>query len=130
VTYGWVEAAVDAASSFDSRSDCQEIRSMNVRAHKPTQRARRRPGAIAGAGAIAEAQRDPEVVQLASAEVEALTADHQVKVALAAYFIAEKRGFEPGHELDDWLAAEAEMAAAEQPSVTKPIQPIERETIS
>jgi hypothetical protein len=28
-------------------------------------------------------------------------------VAAAAYFIAERRGFEPGHELEDWVAAEA-----------------------
>lgn len=27
-------------------------------------------------------------------------------VARAAYYIAEARAFEPGHELDDWLAAE------------------------
>jgi len=27
----------------------------------------------------------------------------------AAYYIAEQRGFEPGHELDDWLAAEAQV---------------------
>jgi len=48
-------------------------------------------------------------------------ADHQVKVAMAAYFIAEKRGFEPGHELDDWLAAEAEIDTAAA-VVLKPIQ--------
>jgi hypothetical protein len=29
----------------------------------------------------------------------------------AAYFKAERRGFAPGHELDDWLAAEAEIDA-------------------
>jgi hypothetical protein len=28
-------------------------------------------------------------------------------VAAAAYFIAESRGFAPGHELEDWVAAEA-----------------------
>ena len=28
-------------------------------------------------------------------------------VAAAAYFIAERRGFTAGHELDDWIAAEA-----------------------
>jgi hypothetical protein len=28
-------------------------------------------------------------------------------VAEAAYYCAEKRGFEPGHELEDWLEAEA-----------------------
>jgi hypothetical protein len=48
-------------------------------------------------------------------------ADHRVKVATAAYFIAEKRGFEPGHEIDDWLAAEAEIDNAEA-VVLKPIQ--------
>ncbi len=30
-------------------------------------------------------------------------------IAQAAYFRAERRGFEPGHELDDWLAAEMEV---------------------
>jgi hypothetical protein len=32
-------------------------------------------------------------------------------IAEAAYFRAEKRGFAPGHEKDDWLAAEAEVDA-------------------
>lgn len=32
-------------------------------------------------------------------------------IAHAAYLRAEKRGFEPGREVDDWLAAEAEFAA-------------------
>jgi hypothetical protein len=27
----------------------------------------------------------------------------------AAYFLSERRGFAPGHELDDWLAAEGEI---------------------
>jgi hypothetical protein len=31
----------------------------------------------------------------------------------AAYFRAQKRGFAPGHELDDWLAAEAEILGCE-----------------
>jgi hypothetical protein len=30
-------------------------------------------------------------------------------IAEAAYFHAERRGFAPGHELDDWLAGEAEV---------------------
>jgi hypothetical protein len=30
-------------------------------------------------------------------------------IARAAYFRAEKRGFKAGHELEDWLAAEAEV---------------------
>ena len=32
-------------------------------------------------------------------------------VADAAYFYAEHRGFEPGYELEDWLAAEDQVAA-------------------
>ena len=34
--------------------------------------------------------------------------DRDAKVAELAYFKAESRGFEPGHELEDWLAAEGE----------------------
>jgi Protein of unknown function (DUF2934) len=39
-------------------------------------------------------------------------------VAERAYFKAEERGFAPGYELDDWLAAERELAA--KPSPPKP----------
>lgn len=33
---------------------------------------------------------------------------HQ-RIATAAYLRAERRNFAPGHELEDWLAAEAEV---------------------
>lgn len=33
-------------------------------------------------------------------------------IAHAAYLRAERRGFAPGQEIDDWLAAEAEFLAA------------------
>jgi hypothetical protein len=32
--------------------------------------------------------------------------DRHASICLAAYFIAESRGFAPGHEVEDWLAAE------------------------
>ena len=32
-------------------------------------------------------------------------------IAAAAYLRAERRGFAPGHETDDWFAAEAEVDA-------------------
>lgn len=35
--------------------------------------------------------------------------DRQRLIAKAAYFRAERRNFEPGHELEDWLAAESEV---------------------
>jgi len=30
-------------------------------------------------------------------------------IAEAAYFRSERRGFEPGHELEDWVAAESDV---------------------
>ena len=35
----------------------------------------------------------------------------QLMIAEAAYYCAEKRGFETGHEMEDWLEAEARMEA-------------------
>lgn len=32
-------------------------------------------------------------------------------ISVAAYFKAERRGFQPGYELADWLAAEREILA-------------------
>jgi hypothetical protein len=32
-------------------------------------------------------------------------------IAECAYFRAERRGFQPGHESEDWFAAEAEVDA-------------------
>jgi hypothetical protein len=34
--------------------------------------------------------------------------DRANDIATAAYYKAEQRGFTPNHELDDWLAAEAD----------------------
>jgi hypothetical protein len=36
-------------------------------------------------------------------------AQRQAMIAEAAYFRAQRRGFEPGHALEDWLAAEQEI---------------------
>ncbi len=40
--------------------------------------------------------------------VSAMQADNARTAAIAvrAYYMAEQRGFEPGHELEDWLNAE------------------------
>ena len=46
-----------------------------------------------------------------SAAAVAVNADFTAAVAKRAYFHAQHRGFAPGHELDDWLAAEREVAA-------------------
>jgi Protein of unknown function (DUF2934) len=49
-------------------------------------------------------------------------ADRGARIAEAAYFRAQQRGFTPGYELEDWLAAEKEVAAlfdSEQGSAAK-----------
>lgn len=54
--------------------------------------------------------------EILSAEQKLLTTYDQAiqqKIAARAYQKAEKRGFAPGHELEDWLAAEAELEAEE-----------------
>lgn len=71
--------------------------------------ARRRTGAPApGAGkappAKKRADRPPGARRVSEV-------DRQALVAKAAYFRAEGRGFAAGHELEDWLAAEAEVGA-------------------
>jgi len=40
-----------------------------------------------------------------------VSAERDDRVRMAAYFRAERRGFAPGYEWDDWLAAEAEVNA-------------------
>jgi len=102
---------------------------MSVRVQNSGRRGRKR--APIGDGALPQLERDKDVRQLVAAEAKDRTADHQARIALRAYFIAEKRGFAPGHELNDWLAAEAEVARAEQqPRVTKPIQLIQAKSVS
>jgi len=46
------------------------------------------------------------------------------RTAIAAFYRAEARGFAPGRELEDWLAAERELETAE--SVGRPVsQPLD-----
>ena len=53
-----------------------------------------------------------EGVHVPAAEgLQSLLADRHHRVQVAAYYLAERRGFAPGHELDDWLAAEEAVEA-------------------
>ena len=38
---------------------------------------------------------------------------HQA-IAVVAYYLAESRHFEPGHDMEDWLAAEAQVLAEQE----------------
>lgn len=51
----------------------------------------------------------------AASPIAALLEQRHQRIRVAAYFKAEKRGFAPGHELDDWLEAEEEVDAQLRP---------------
>jgi len=55
----------------------------------------------------------------AAGTVTAGDADRQAMVAMAAYFRAQKRGFAPGYEVEDWVAAEAEISELTKPAPVK-----------
>ena len=47
--------------------------------------------------------------QLERREIPSFSIDREARIAEAAYWRAERRGFAAGQELDDWLAAEKEV---------------------
>lgn len=47
-------------------------------------------------------------------ELPSLSESREARIAEAAYWRAERRGFTPGHELDDWLSAEKEVDGQNQ----------------
>ena len=52
--------------------------------------------------------------------VAAMNPDMRAAIAERAYYKAELRGFEPGHDVEDWLTAERELTAfVETPSKSK-----------
>lgn len=65
------------------------------------------PVAEVGDGSIPETL--PDVTFLSES---APVASREMRIATLAYELAERRGFAPGFELDDWLTAEQEVDAA------------------
>jgi hypothetical protein len=60
--------------------------------------------------------REAEQNAVALDETENEAARHR-QIAINAYFRAQRRGFAPGAELDDWLAAEAEYEESLEPDI-------------
>ena len=52
----------------------------------------------------------PQVSVIPSPDSSAPSVPITERIATAAYYRAEKRGFAPGAELDDWLEAEREFS--------------------
>jgi hypothetical protein len=59
------------------------------------------PAASATTGNISEMASQVATERPVDSEV------RRLMIAEAAYYCAEQRGFEPGHDLEDWLEAEA-----------------------
>jgi hypothetical protein len=63
----------------------------------------------------AEAQRQIDstaVIKVPRQDVEPLTEEQRRElIAVAAYYLAKDRNFEPGHETEDWLAAESQVGS-------------------
>lgn len=74
-------------------ADSRALRSPPVRTKTP---ARRKSSMQRGAAAA-----DTSEAQVSREEM----------IAMAAYYLAERRGFEAGREMDDWLEAEAQIDA-------------------
>ena len=62
------------------------------------------------------------IESMAAAVAESHAAERRAMIADAAYFRAERRRFEPGHELEDWLAAELEVTTTQQREATAAFQ--------
>ena len=67
------------------------------------------PVAEVGDGSIPETSPD---IAFLSEPTPTPVQSRETRIAAAAYQRAERRGFAPGFELDDWLAAEREVDAA------------------
>ncbi|MEW5890049.1 MAG: DUF2934 domain-containing protein [Pseudomonadota bacterium] len=77
-------------------------------ADKPKKRAA--PKSAANADAPAKTTRARRTSPVRPRDDDAVNAEERLRyIAEAAYYRAEKRGFAPGGELDDWLEAEAEV---------------------
>ena len=80
---------------------------MKASAHPHASKRPVKTGAAKPHARAARSAREPEVAdQKATPRSEE---ERRELIAQAAYFRAQRRGFAPGRELDDWLAAESEI---------------------
>lgn len=79
---------------------------------------RNRPNPRSGGADPAAPQNSPAAAadSAPAASTSVNESDGHERVRIAAYFLAERRGFAPGHELEDWLAAETTLCAVSDDS--------------
>lgn len=83
-------------------------------ARKPRAAGSPRPVAKKAAATAKTAARKP-AAPVRPAVAKPSSAEREEMVRTAAYYRAERRGFAPGYEWEDWLAAEAEVSALAGP---------------
>jgi hypothetical protein len=66
---------------------------------------------LAADGVVGEVSRDVAITKsnLQQRELPSMSESREARIAECAYWRAERRGFAPGHELEDWLQAEREV---------------------
>jgi|GEM_PF-2087665 len=65
-----------------------------------------------------ETRADPRGPAITGAEVQQVFAAwHHERIAVAAYYLSERRGFAPGHEDEDWREAQAQIDALDAVSM-------------
>ena len=72
-------------------------------------RARKRPAKAKATAAQPEVPRPSEAVTKPTVPIRLSATERELMIRMAAYYRAQQRRFEPGHEVEDWLAAEAEI---------------------
>jgi hypothetical protein len=68
-------------------------------------------------GVVEEAPGNVQVTRskLQRREIPSFSESREARIAESAYWRAERRGFAPGHELEDWLHAEQEVDDGSSP---------------
>ena len=82
----------------------QSSRSGSSRTKKPD-----RPAVEQAAAGPASTDTEVTAANLERREIPSFSESREARIAEAAYWRAERRGFTAGQELDDWLAAEREV---------------------
>lgn len=91
-------------------------------ADKPTKSGSTKPALATRPTKAAPEKKTPKRPTGASAsrKLEISPEQRRRHVELAAYFMAERHGFTPGHEHEDWIAAEAEIDRMIDEGLLKP----------
>jgi len=84
-------------------------------ARKPRAAAAPKPAARKAAATGKAPARKPVGTPVRPAVTQPSAAEREEMVRTAAYYRAERRGFAPGYEWEDWLAAEAEVSGLAGP---------------